>query len=66
MRKISGSAGTAEEKMKAFEEATGIEVNYIGGTPNIVGNLLNEGNTVALFTTVELVGAARDRRCMTH
>jgi hypothetical protein len=35
-----------------------IEVNYIGGTPNIVGNLLNEGNTVALFTTIEIVDAA--------
>jgi hypothetical protein len=34
-----------------------IEVNYIGGTPNIVGNLLNEGNTVALFTTIEVVDA---------
>jgi hypothetical protein len=32
-----------------------LEVNYIGGTPNIVGNLLNEGNTVALFTTLEVV-----------
>lgn len=30
-------------------------INYIGGAPNIVGNLLNEGNTVALFTTIELV-----------
>ena len=35
-----------------------VEVNYIGGTPNIVGNLLNEGNTVALFTTIEVVDAA--------
>jgi hypothetical protein len=35
-----------------------IEVNYIGGTPNIVGNLLNEGNTVALFTTIEIVDAS--------
>lgn len=31
-----------------------IEVNYIGGAPNIVGSLLNEGNTVALFTTIEI------------
>jgi len=30
-------------------------INYIGGAPNLVGNLLNEGNTVALFTTIELV-----------
>ncbi len=34
-----------------------LEVNYIGGTPNIVGNLLNEGNTVALFTTLQVVDA---------
>lgn len=42
-----------EISIKAYE----IEVNYIGGTPNIVGNLLNEGNTVALFTTIEIVDA---------
>ena len=34
-----------------------IDVAYIGGVPNITGNLLNEGNVVALFTTVELVSA---------
>jgi hypothetical protein len=34
-----------------------IAVNYIGGTPNIVGSLLNEGNTVALFTAIEVTGA---------
>jgi hypothetical protein len=32
-----------------------LSINYIGGAPNLVGNLLNEGNTVALFTTIELV-----------
>src|SRR5918996_2390039 len=31
-----------------------LDINYVGGTPNLVGNLLNEGNTVALFTTIEL------------
>ncbi|MGI0037931.1 MAG: COG1361 S-layer family protein, partial [Nitrososphaera sp.] len=40
-----------EISIRAYE----LEVNYIGGTPNIVGNLLNEGNTVALFTTIEVV-----------
>lgn len=40
-----------EISIRAYE----IEVNYIGGTPNIVGNLLNEGNTVALFTTIEVM-----------
>jgi hypothetical protein len=31
-----------------------IAISYIGDTPNIVGNLLNEGNTPALFTKIEL------------
>ena len=35
-----------------------LDINYVGGTPNLVGNLLNEGNTVALFTTIELVNPA--------
>lgn len=35
-----------------------LAINYIGGAPNLVGNLLNEGNTVALFTTIELVNSA--------
>src|SRR5215217_2531683 len=30
-------------------------INIIGGKPNLIGNLLNEGNTVALFTTVEML-----------
>lgn len=42
-----------EISIRAYE----IAVNYIGGAPNVVGNLLNEGNTVALFTTIELVSA---------
>ncbi|HEY3094677.1 MAG TPA: hypothetical protein VGJ42_02845 [Nitrososphaera sp.] len=33
-----------------------IAIEYIGGEPNIVGSLLNEGNTVALFTTIEVTG----------
>lgn len=32
-----------------------LAINYIGNTPNLVGNLLNEGNTDALFTTIEIV-----------
>jgi hypothetical protein len=35
-----------------------LDLNYVGGTPNLVGNLLNEGNTVALFTTIELFNPA--------
>lgn len=34
-----------------------ISVTYIGGRPNITGNLLNEGNVLALFTTVDVVSA---------
>lgn len=48
-----GTYVAGEISLTAYE----IEVNYIGGTPNIVGNLLNEGNTEALFTTIELVSA---------
>ena len=33
-------------------------INYISGIPNLVGNILNKGNTLALFTTIELVGSS--------
>ncbi len=29
--------------------ASGIGINYIAGVPNLVGNLLNEGNTIGLY-----------------
>lgn len=32
-----------------------VTVNYVGDIPNIVGSLLNKGNTNALYTAVELV-----------
>lgn len=32
-----------------------LAVNFVGGTPTLVGNILNEGNTAALFTSIELV-----------
>jgi hypothetical protein len=35
--------------------ASGIGINSIAGVPNLVGNLLNEGNTIALYTTVQLI-----------
>ena len=35
--------------------ANGIGINYIAGVPNLVGNLLNQGNTIALYTTVQLI-----------
>jgi hypothetical protein len=31
-----------------------LSVRYIGDIPNLTGNLLNQGNTRALFTTIEL------------
>jgi hypothetical protein len=38
-----------------------LAVNFVGGTPTLVGNILNEGNTAALFTTIELVPQAGQR-----
>ena len=35
--------------------ASGIGINSIAGVPNLVGNLLNEGNTIGLYTTVQLI-----------
>ena len=32
-----------------------VAIENIGGVLNLVGNLLNEGNTVALFTTIEII-----------
>jgi hypothetical protein len=32
-----------------------VTISYIGDTPHLVGNLLNEGNTPALFTKIELL-----------
>jgi hypothetical protein len=34
-----------------------LEINDIGNTPNLVGNLLNEGNTVALFTNIAIANS---------
>ncbi|HKZ62377.1 MAG TPA: hypothetical protein VJZ68_08200 [Nitrososphaera sp.] len=48
-----GTYVAGEISIRAYD----IEVNYIGGAPNIVGSLLNEGNTVALFSTIEITGA---------
>src|ERR687891_213977 len=46
-----GAYVDGEIRIKAYDFA----VNDIGGTPNLVGNLLNQGNTIALFTTVEMI-----------
>lgn len=48
-----GAYVDGEIKIKAYDFA----INDIGGTPNLVGNLLNQGNTVALFTTVEMINS---------
>jgi hypothetical protein len=50
-----GAYVDGEIKIKAYDFA----INDIGGTPNLVGNLLNQGNTVALFTTVEMINSER-------
>lgn len=48
-----GTYVDGEIKVRAYDLA----VTYIGGVPNISGNLLNEGNTLAFFTTIEVVSA---------
>jgi hypothetical protein len=48
-----GAYVDGEIKIMAYDFA----INSIGGTPNLVGNLLNQGNTVALFTTVEMINS---------
>jgi len=48
-----GAYVDGEISIRAYE----IGVTYIGGAPNVIGNLLNEGNTKALFTTIELTKA---------
>src|SRR5215208_2249045 len=40
-------------------EAYDFALNDIGGTPNLVGNLLNQGNTIALFTAVEMINTGQ-------
>ena len=50
-----GAYVDGEIKINAYDFA----VNDIGGTPNLVGNLLNQGNTIALFTTVEMINTGQ-------
>jgi hypothetical protein len=35
--------------------ANDLSVNYVGNTANIVGNLLNQGSTTGLFTSIQLL-----------
>src|SRR5918994_5580713 len=46
-----GSYVDGEIRVRAYD----LDINIIGDRPNLVGTLLNEGNTVALFTTVEML-----------
>lgn len=50
-----GAYVDGEIRIKAYDFA----INDIGGTPNLVGNLLNQGNTIALFTTVEMINTGQ-------
>lgn len=46
-----GAYVTGQFKIRAY----GFNITDIGGVPNLVANLLNEGNSLAMFTTVEMV-----------
>jgi hypothetical protein len=46
-----GSYVDGEIRVRVYD----LGINIIGGKPNLIGNLLNEGNTVALFTTMEML-----------
>jgi hypothetical protein len=46
-----GSYVDGEIRVRLYD----LDINIIGDRPNLVGNLLNEGNTVALFTTVQML-----------
>ncbi|MBD0360285.1 MAG: hypothetical protein ICV56_06185, partial [Nitrososphaeraceae archaeon] len=46
-----GSYVDGEIRVRVYD----LDINIIGDRPNLVGNLLNEGNTLALFTTVQML-----------
>jgi hypothetical protein len=46
-----GAYITGDIKLRVYD----VRINNIGNIPNLVGNILNEGNTVGLFTTVEII-----------
>jgi hypothetical protein len=58
---LGGKARTDSINLGAYIEGQvrvtsyDISVNEIGGVPNLGGNLLNEGNTMAFFTRVQIV-----------
>jgi hypothetical protein len=46
-----GAYITGQIKIRVYD----VRINSIGNIPNLIGNILNEGNTVGLFTTVQIV-----------
>lgn len=48
---VIGAYIQGQIKIRTYE----VSIENIGGILNLVGNLLNEGNTVALFTTIEII-----------
>jgi len=50
-----GTYVAGEISIRAYD----IAIEYIGGEPNLVGSLLNEGSALALFTTIEVVSAEK-------
>jgi hypothetical protein len=46
-----GAFVTGDIKIQVYD----LSVNYIGDTPTIVGNILNQGNTAALYTSIQIL-----------
>ena len=46
-----GAYITGDIKVRVYD----VRVTNVGNIPNLTGNILNEGNTVGLFTTIEIV-----------
>jgi hypothetical protein len=46
-----GAYVTGQFKIRAYD----FNITDIGGVPNLVANLLNEGNSLAMFTSVEMI-----------
>ncbi|HYY50708.1 MAG TPA: hypothetical protein VE643_07535 [Nitrososphaeraceae archaeon] len=46
-----GAYIAGEIKIRVYD----VHINNIGNVPNLVGNILNEGNTVGLFTSIQII-----------
>jgi hypothetical protein len=46
-----GAYITGEIKVRVYD----VRITNVGNIPNLTGNILNEGNTVGLFTTVQII-----------